>query len=60
MGRQGMGKRGGVGVIYYFHDLEMPISLITVYAKANRDDLSADQKRTLTILAAELKQLARQ
>jgi hypothetical protein len=38
----------------------MPISLITVYAKANRDDLSADQKRTLTILAAELKQLARQ
>jgi hypothetical protein len=38
----------------------MPIYLITVYAKANREDLSADQKRTLTILAAELKQLARQ
>ena len=56
-GRQGSGKRGGVRVIYYVYDLEMPLYLITVYAKAARGDLSPDEKRTLTALAAELKQL---
>ena len=58
-GRQGSGKRGGVRAIYYFHDLDAPLFLITVYAKAAREDLSPDEKRTLTALAADLKQLGR-
>jgi hypothetical protein len=58
-GRQGAGKRSGVRVIYYFYDLDMPLYLITVYAKAARADLSADERRTLTALSAELKQLGR-
>jgi len=58
-GRQGSGKRGGVRVIYYFYDLDAPLYLITVYAKSARGDLSPDEKRTLTALAADLKQLGR-
>lgn len=55
-GRQGHGKRGGVRVIYYYYNLDVPLYLITVYAKAVRDDLSPEEKRTLTMLAAALKQ----
>jgi len=58
-GRQGAGKRSGVRVVYYFYDLERPLYLITVYAKAAREDLNPDEKRTLTALAAELKRLGR-
>ena len=57
--RQGSGKRGGVRVIYYVYDLDMPLDLITLYAKSARGDLSPDEKRTLTALAAELKRLGR-
>jgi hypothetical protein len=39
--------------------MELPLYLITVYAKAAREDLSPDEKRTLTALAAELKRQGR-
>ncbi len=58
-GRQGTGKRGGVRVIYYYYDMGSPLYLITVYAKAAREDLTPDEKRTLTALAAELKRQGR-
>jgi hypothetical protein len=58
-GRQSVGKRGGVRVIYYFYDLDMPLYLITVYAKSAREDLGPDEKRTLAALAVELKHLGR-
>jgi hypothetical protein len=32
-GAEGRGKRGGSRVIYYFHDLSIPLVLFTVYAK---------------------------
>jgi mRNA-degrading endonuclease RelE of RelBE toxin-antitoxin system len=57
--RQGSGKRGGVRVIYYYYDMELPLYLITVYAKAAREDLTPEEKRTLSALAAELKRVAR-
>lgn len=57
--RQGMGKRGGVRVIYYYYDMELPLYLITVYAKAAREGLTPEEKRTLTALAAELKRQGR-
>ena len=58
-GRQGVGKRGGVRVIYYYYDMDRPLYLITVYAKAAREDLTPEEKRTLTALAAELKRHSR-
>ena len=46
--RQGMGKRGGARVIYYFYDENNPVFLITAYAKAAQDDLSPQEKALLT------------
>jgi hypothetical protein len=57
--RAGSGKRGGVRVIYFFHDRAMPIYLLLVYAKAARTDLSADEKRRVASLARALKEAHR-
>jgi len=52
--RSGTGKRGGVRVIYYFHDESMPLFLLTVYPKSQKDNLSAAElramKQTVSIL----------
>ena len=55
-GRRGGGKRGGVRVIYFYHDPGMPLYLLMVYAKARRDDLSPDARRTVQGLGARLKE----
>lgn len=34
------GKSGGVRVIYYVHNVRMPIFAITVYSKSDRDNLT--------------------
>ena len=54
-GRQGSGKRGGVRVIYFYHDPGIPLHLLMIYAKARRDDLSPDARRTVQGLVARLK-----
>lgn len=38
--RPGMGKRGGVRVIYYFMDKRGLVTLLTLYAKSNQENLS--------------------
>ena len=53
--RAGAGKRGGVRVIYFYHDADRPIYLLTVYAKGRQENLSPDEKRTVRQLAAVLK-----
>jgi len=53
--RQGKGKRGGVRVIYYYHDPSHPLFLLTVYAKSKKDDLSADELRAMRKLVVELR-----
>jgi mRNA-degrading endonuclease RelE of RelBE toxin-antitoxin system len=53
--RKGSGKRGGVRVIYFYHDPAMPLYLLMIYAKARRDDLSPDARRTVQGLAERLK-----
>lgn len=40
--RAGMGKRGGVRVVYYKRDARGDVVLLIVYAKAKFDNLSAD------------------
>lgn len=54
-GRQGTGKRGGTRVIYFYHDPRTPLFLIMVYAKAQREDMTPDQKKQVRALAAALK-----
>jgi hypothetical protein len=54
-GRQGSGKRGGVRVIYFYHNADMPLYLMMIYAKAQRDDLSPDARRAVQALVTRLK-----
>ena len=41
-------QAGGVRIVYYYHDLSMPVFLLTMFAKNERDDLS---RRELNRLA---------
>jgi hypothetical protein len=45
IGRKGMGKRGGARVIYFFHDVEIPILLVAIYAKNEKGDLTPAEKK---------------
>ncbi len=53
--RTGTGKRGGARVIYFYHDPDRPLYLLMVYAKAQRENLTADEKRAVRKLAGILK-----
>jgi hypothetical protein len=54
--RQGMGKRGGARVIYIYHGVQMPLFLMMVYAKAQRENITPDEKRQMRALAGSLGQ----
>jgi mRNA-degrading endonuclease RelE of RelBE toxin-antitoxin system len=41
------GKRGGLRVIYYWHDERETILMLFLYRKSEQSDLSADQRRVL-------------
>ena len=43
----GRGKRGGLRVIYYWWVAKSRISMLMVYPKNERDDLTADQLKQL-------------
>jgi hypothetical protein len=47
IGRDGMGKRGGARVVYYFYNESFPILLLALYAKNEKGDLTAAEKREL-------------
>jgi mRNA-degrading endonuclease RelE of RelBE toxin-antitoxin system len=51
----GRGKRGGARIIYYYLDESMPLYALLAYAKNDQVDLSSDEKRVVTGLAAALK-----
>jgi hypothetical protein len=54
VGRGGSGKRGGVRVIYYFHSADFPAHLVALYAKNEKGDLSAQEKRKFAALVKEI------
>lgn len=54
----GRGKRGGGRVVYWYHSQGYPAVLLTVFAKNEADDLTAEQrKRFAAIGAAIIEQL---
>jgi hypothetical protein len=53
-GLGGRGKRGGVRVIYFFHNDRMPAFLLTVFAKNERSDLSQAEIAALRRLVGTL------
>jgi hypothetical protein len=54
--RPGMGKRGGARVVYFYYHADAPLYAITVYAKADRADMTADEKKAALALTTRLKQ----
>lgn len=54
--RPGMGKRGGARILYYYHDDDNPIGLLTIYGKGDKDSLTKDEKAEFRKLTAAIKQ----
>ena len=52
---KGKGKSGGVRVIHYFYDRNVPIYALLIYAKSERADLTAQQRRSVAAFAAAIK-----
>jgi mRNA-degrading endonuclease RelE of RelBE toxin-antitoxin system len=52
--RSGQGKSGGIRVIYYFHDQEMPLYLLTVFGKNEKANISGEEKNALFRMVKEL------
>jgi len=48
--REGKGKSGGVRVIYYFHNENIPLFLLTIYGKGKKDNLSKAERNELAKL----------
>jgi mRNA-degrading endonuclease RelE of RelBE toxin-antitoxin system len=51
----GRGKRGGVRVIYYYLDETVPLYALLAYAKNAKTDMTPDEMRAVSALAALLK-----
>ena len=57
--RPGSGKRGGVRVIYFYYDDTMPLFLLLIYAKAQQENWTQDEKRHSRTLTEAIKQAYR-
>lgn len=51
---EGRGKRGGARVIYFYHDADMPLFVLSAYAKNERADLSQQDKNDFRQLTTML------
>ena len=55
-GLEGRGKRGGARIIHFFHNANLPLFILTAFAKNERADLSQEDRnsfRGLTKLLVE-------
>ncbi len=52
-GLEGKGKRGGLRLIYYWHEIREAFLLLYLYPKNELDDLSSTQRRLLAKLVQE-------
>ncbi|WP_198263094.1 type II toxin-antitoxin system RelE/ParE family toxin [sulfur-oxidizing endosymbiont of Gigantopelta aegis] len=44
---QGRGKSGGIRVIYYYHNQSMPLFLLTLFGKGEKDNLTKGERNDL-------------
>ena len=54
VGRGGSGKRGGARVIYYFYNADFPVLIMALYAKNEKADVSAQEKKKFAACAKEI------
>ena len=50
----GKGKSGGVRIIYYFHNENMPLFLLTLFGKGEKANLSKSERNELAKLTSLL------
>ena len=46
-GGHGTGKRGGLRIVYYFHNESMPLFLLTVFGKNEKTNLTKTERNEL-------------
>ena len=51
---EGRGKRGGVRVIYYFHNESLPIFLLSVFSKSEKTSLTKAERNEMKALPPRL------
>ena len=51
---KGREKRGGIRVVYYFHNEAFPVFLLTVYSKNEKANLTKAERNELKTLAPSL------
>ena len=56
----GRGKRGGVRAICFWHAGPATVYMLAAYAKADRDDLTAEDRKVLARLVATIKREGRE
>lgn len=54
-GTSGRGKSGGVRVVYYYYNETIPVFLLTVFAKNEKDSLTKRERNDLAKLVEQLK-----
>ncbi len=52
--RQGQGKRGSYRIITFYSGPDIPVFLLTIYTKNEKEDISQDQKNALKSLLKRL------
>ena len=52
--RSGRGKSGGVRIIYYFHNEELPLYLLALFGKNEKANISMEEKKLLSKAVKEL------
>jgi hypothetical protein len=57
--RSGKGKRGGTRVVYFYHNGTMPLYLLLIYAKAQRENLTPHDTKAVRELVSLLKRAKR-
>jgi hypothetical protein len=52
--KQGAGKSGGLRVIYYYHSENMPLYLLAAFGKNEKANITAEEKKLLSIAIKKL------
>ncbi len=48
------GKSGGARIIYFFYNEKIPVFLLDIYRKSDKDDMSPKEKKVLNNMVDEL------
>ena len=55
--RKGKGKRGGVRIIYYFYNDTIPLFLLTMFGKNQKNNLKKSERNELSALTKRIVEL---